>query len=121
MPTSDTMPMAGANGGTHSRRISRQQDWHLPPPPPPPPERPRTHTFTPNDRVTLSAVGAILALLLTLAWQAWEIRRDIRDIRYGTWTIEDQREFQRLAGQGGLMLPDTVEVIRRRLPNPVTP
>lgn len=119
MPTSDTMPMA--NGGTHSRRIPRQADWHLPAPPPPPPERPTRHTFSPNDRVTLSAVGAVLALLLTLAWQAWEIRRDIRDLRYGTWTIEDQREFQRIAAQGGLILPDTVEVVRRRLASPVTP
>lgn len=119
-------PMAGDNTGSRSQQRRPDGSWHLrqddapSPPDPPPAQEP---TVGPGWRITIGAAWAIAAFvvpfLLFVAWQQWEIRQSIKDLRYGVWTIEDQEEFARLAAQGGLMLPDPREVVRRRLPGPI--
>lgn len=65
------------------------------------------------------AVSFVVSLLLLVLWQAVEIKQDIRALKYGTWTISDQEEFERQAAQGGLILPNTRLIIRERLPGPL--
>lgn len=110
--------------GTPSRRIKREPEWGLPPPPPaaPPQQQP---TISPSWRIPIGLAWAILVFAVvgsvTTAGLLWDLRQDIRDLKNGVWTIEDQRELQRVASQGGLFLPDTVDIVRRRLTGPRQP
>lgn len=113
-----------AMAATNTQRVRRDRDAYMTPSPPPPPAPPhQPPTITPSWRIPLSLAWAIVVFAVTigggLLWQAWEIRQSVRDLRYGVWTIEDQRELTRMAAQGGVILPDAVEVVRRRLPGPI--
>lgn len=112
--------MAPANTTTRSQQRRPDGSWHLraegAAPPPPPPQQP---TITPSWRIPIGLAWAILVFAVvgsvTIAGLLFDLRRDIRDLKNGVWTIEDQRELARVASQSGLMLPDTVDIVRRRL------
>lgn len=112
---------------TTTTRQRRERDGYLVPDPPPPPAAPppQPPTISPSWRIPIGLAWAILVFAVmasvAIAGLLADLRQDIRDLKNGVWTIEDQRELQRVASQGGLLLPDTVDIVRRRLTGPHQP
>ena len=116
----DAQQMAGRN----TQRIQRPyvplaNEASAPPTPPPSRRDSAGWTIGPQNRMTLATFAAVVAIGVPLLYAVWDIRNAVR----GSWTIADQREYMRRVEKANptIILPDIMDVIHARTPQPTPP
>ena len=88
-------------------------------PPPPPAPRQSFEDWWRNA----AKLGSIVGTAFIIIWKLFSIDATVKETFRRSWTIADQREYMRLVERSNptIILPDIMDVIHARTPQPAPP
>jgi hypothetical protein len=114
----DAQQMAGRNTQPTQRPYVPLANEASAPPPPPAPRQ----SFEDWWR-NAAKLGSIVGTAFIIIWKLFSIDATVKETFRRSWTIADQREYMRLVERSNptIILPDIMDVIHARTPQPAPP